>query len=58
MPATQPTLEQGAIEKLEEFLPEFREGGKNKRKSIVTRLTKDTLPEGSDGHKHKKVTFY
>jgi hypothetical protein len=58
MPATQPTLEQGVIDKLGEFLPEFREGDKNKRKTIVTRLTKDTLSEGADGHKHKKVTFY
>lgn len=55
MPAAQTTLEQDVVDKLEEFLPEFKESGKKKRKSIITRLAEETLPEGSDHEKHKKV---
>jgi hypothetical protein len=58
MPAAQTTLEQDVIDKLEEFLPEFREGGKKKRKSIITRLAEETLPEAADGEKHKKVRYH
>jgi hypothetical protein len=54
--APQPrTLGTDIIDKLEEVLPEFRDGGKNTRKSIIDRLAQETLPEGSNGQKHKKV---
>jgi hypothetical protein len=58
MPAGQPSLQQHVIEKLEEYLPEFRDSGKNKRRSIISRLSQETLPEGADGHRHKKVTSH
>lgn len=58
MPAAQITLDQDVINKLEEFLPEFREGGKKKRRSIVSRLSGETLPQGSDEAKHRKVTSH
>jgi hypothetical protein len=55
MAPQQRTLGQDIIDKLEEVLPEFREGGKNTRKSIIDRLAQETLAEGSNGQKHKKV---
>jgi hypothetical protein len=55
MPAQQPTLGQDVLDKLEEVLSEFRDGGRKTRKSLVDRLAKETLPGGADGQTHKKV---
>lgn len=58
MPNRESTFPAEVIEKLEGALPEFRDGDKKSRKSVIKRLTQETLPQNKDRNQHKEVKFH
>jgi len=49
------TLSKQVTDILEDSLEEFTDARKVERKEILNRLTRETLPDGSNAPKHKKV---